>query len=219
MAKIISIVGQKGGGGKSTLALCLADWLRHGPPAARVVVLDADPQGTASIWFETATEAELFAPPVFGVKGGAVRAAVQHQADQADFLVIDTPPRFGPEAKAALMVADLVLTPVSPGPGDVWALGETATVLREAEALRGDIPAAVLLNRVDSRTAFSESVREGVEASGLGLLEATFGNRVVFPESIAGGQGPWSYAHSSKAGQEVDAVGREVLDLLGVDLA
>lgn len=215
MAKIISVVGQKGGGGKSTLALCLADWLKHGEPGARVVVIDADPQGTASLWFETATELEHGAAPVFGVKGQAVRAAVEHQADQADFIVIDTPPRFGPEAKAAIMVADFVLTPVSPGPGDVWALGETAAVLKEAESFRGAIKAAVLLNRVDSRTAFAESVRDGVDASGLSVLSASFGNRVLFPESLAAGQAPTSYARSSKAAAEVEAVGREVLEALG----
>ncbi|MEB3327588.1 MAG: hypothetical protein VKI39_07780, partial [Synechococcus sp.] len=103
----------------------------------------------------------------------------------------------------------------SPGPSDVWALDQTVEALRDVQAVRPDLQARVVLNRVDRRTALASTIEEGVRSSGLQIFETTLGNRVAYPEAIAAGQGVCSYAGASSAGKEIKALLAEVLDVVG----
>ena len=213
MPAIIALVAQKGGAGKTTIALNLADALRV--DGHRVLVVDGDPQNSARIWADVATEREVEAPTVVGATGPSLRSTVQGLVEGFDAVVIDTPPRMAAEAKAAMALSHLVLVPVSPGPSDVWALDQTIEALQEVQAIRPDLKARVVLNRVDRRTALASTIEEGVHSSGLEICAAKLGNRVAYPEAIAAGQGVCSYAGSSAAAKEVRSLYSEVLDVIG----
>lgn len=216
MPLVLSCVAQKGGAGKTTLALNLADAFMN-EAGQRVLVVDADPQGSLRIWADVAAERDVRAPTVVGVNGGSIRKTVGDLAESFDVIIIDTPPRMGREAEQAVAVSHLTLVPVAPGPADIWALSQTVDTLKHVESMRASDPvlARVVLNRVDSRTGIGANLAADAATSGLAVLQASLGNRVAFPEAMAGGQGVISYAPSTPAADEVRDLAREVLALLG----
>jgi chromosome partitioning protein len=213
MPLTIALTSQKGGSGKTTIALSLADALHA--QGKRVLVVDADAQGTARIWADVGAERGVAGAPVIGAGGASMRQAISSVAEGFDVLLVDTPPRMSVEAKTAMALAHLVLVPVSPGPADVWALTQTAEALDEVRALRPDLKARIVLNRLDRRTALAQGLGESAAASGLEVLEAALGNRIAFPEAIAAGQGVTTYAPTSAAADEVRALLAEVLAVIG----
>ena len=121
--KVIALLNQKGGAGKTTLATHLAgEFVMQGH---RVTLLDADPQGSALDWAQRRAQSghgRLYG--VFGLARDSLHQEAPQIALQADFVVIDGPPRVAALARSALLAADLVLIPVQPSAYDVWASHE-----------------------------------------------------------------------------------------------
>lgn len=137
---IIALLNQKGGVGKTTLATHISGELAS--YGHSVILLDADPQGSALDWTQRRHQQGL--PRLFSTVGLA-RETLHHEAPelarQADHLIIDGPPRIAALARSALLAADLVLIPVQPSPYDVWASVEMVTLLREAQVFRPTVAA------------------------------------------------------------------------------
>ena len=132
---IVALLNQRGGVGKTTLALHLSgQWARKGK---RITLIDADPQGSALDWSQQRTREGL--PRLFGVIGLA-RDTLHREAPElardADHIVIDGPPRVAGRMRSALLAADLVLIPVQPSPLDGWASAEMLALLAEARIYR-----------------------------------------------------------------------------------
>lgn len=212
---IVALAKQKGGVGATTAAVSLAvEALERG---MRTLLVDADPQRTALVWGEVAAEQGHRAPTVVGM------TSALHRADQLpalagghDLVVVDLPPRHDGITRSALMVADVVLLPSGGTAADVWALGDVVKLVDEARTLRPDLPAAIVITRAQTNTATGRSARGVLEQSGLPVLRATLGFRVHYPEAIAAGQGPTTYAPKSEAADEVRRLLAEVLSLGGV---
>lgn len=199
MARILAVAGQKGGAGKSTVAINVASELHA--RGARVLLVDADHQGTAVTWAGIATEAGAD-EPVTVAMGDNLRAQLPTMAAPYDWAVIDCPGRGGKRQIAAMAIADLVLLPCGPSPADAWALAETVEELGRVQELRPELRAFILANRVD-RTAIGASSREAVASLGLPLMRSTLGDRAAFREAIATGQGITSYATGAVAANEL----------------
>jgi chromosome partitioning protein len=204
---IVSMVSMKGGVGKSTIAVSLAaQWHKEG---LKVLVIDADPQGTVAQWGAVARSAGHDGPEVITLTGANLRRELTRRAKGIEAVVIDTPPRLATEARSAALVSNLVLVPLGAGPADLWSAKETLTMVAEARALRPDLAAGLVLVRIDPRTALG---RASVEAAGkLGLpLLGQIGNRVAFGEAMASGLGVADYAPRSPAAVEIEALARAV---------
>lgn len=215
MGTIVAIAGQKGGTGKSTLAVCIAAELHS--RGGRVLLVDADPQGTALTWSEVAAEAGADAPTVIAM-GDNIRRDLPRAAEGYDAAVIDCPGRAGGKRTAgALLVADVVLLPCGPGTPDVWALAESIEAVHEAQALRPELRGAIVLNRTD-RSAMSRGAREALAGAGLPVLETSIGSRVAFAEALAAGQGVTAYAGGSPAGVELRRLVDEIEALVASDV-
>jgi len=148
------------------------------------------------------------------INGKTLRPDLAHVARGFDAVVIDTPPKMAVEARAAMLVADLVLLPVCPGAPDVWALADTVAVLEDARQLRPELLARVVLNRA-TRTGLMQATKAavvglGVPVLGVLVLGVALGNRVAF----AVGQGVIDSAAKSEAALEVRRMVRAVLALL-----
>lgn len=212
MALTIAVVSQKGGVGKTTLTLNLAAALHAG--GSRVLVVDADPQGTAQVWSDIAQESGVDAPTVVATTGPSMRQVLSSMGDSFDVIVIDTPPRMNAEAKAAMLQAHVVLVPLAPGPENVWSLAQTASAIEEVQLYRPDLLVRAVLNKMDKRTALSASLRDDLGATSLQAFDNTLTARVAFPEATATGQGAVSYAPRSPAAREVAALADEILELV-----
>lgn len=211
---IVAVAGQKGGAGKSTVAVNVAAELVH--RGRSVLLVDADPQGTSRTWAEVAAEAGRPSPTV------AAMGATMHRPDQLprlrssfDCVVVDCPPRAGDVQRAALMVADVAVLPCGPSAADAWALAGSLEAVAEARALRPQLVAVVLLTRVQGRTALGRGARDVLAESGLPLLRASLGYRVAYAEALAAGRGVTDYAPADRAAVEVRGLVDELEALLG----
>lgn len=216
MPTIIAMVGQKGGSGKTTTTLSIAAeaHLR----GLKVLIADADPQGSARTWAAVASEMEREIPTVIGVgEGFHDRNQLPLLARDFDLVCIDCPPRHGKLQRAAMMLANLAIVPCPPAALDAWALGETVDLIEEAQTIRPNLKARILITRKQAGTVLGQNSRQFLSESGLSLLKTELGFRVAYQEAPAAGQGITSYDPRGQASDEVRSLVSEVLLLAKVD--
>ena len=197
---IVAVVAEKGGSGKSTVAINIAAELAS--RGLRALLVDADVQGTSLTWAGIAADDK--APRTVAL-GDNLRAELPRIAAEHDWTIVDCPGQASKRAAAAVLLADVALLPCAPSPADAWALATTAKLIGEARELRPDLRAAVLFTRVD-RSTIGTSARAAVEGLGVPVLASTLGNRVAYVEAIAAGLGVTRYAPRSAAAAEVRAL-------------
>ncbi len=184
---IVALLNQKGGVGKTTLALHLAgEWASRDQ---RVMLIDADPQGSSLDWSEARAREGL--PRRFAVIGLA-RDTLHREAPElargADHVVIDGPPRVAGLMRSALLAADLVLIPVQPSPFDGWASAEMLALLREARMFRPSLVARFVLNRCGARTIIARETAKALAEHDPPVLASAIGQRVGFADAAQSGR-------------------------------
>jgi chromosome partitioning protein len=209
---IVTLLGQKGGVGKSTTAICLA--MEAFERGSKVLLVDADPQGTLRTWSEVALENDQSVPNVIAVDASMHRPGqLDALAAGHDWTFIDCPPRHGDVQRSALMVADLALLPCGPSASDVWALSSSLELVESARALRPSLVAAILISRKQPRTSLGKDARSVLEKSGVRVLDSELFYRVAYQEAVAEGAGVTS-RRRDPAGKEVKRLFEEVEKLV-----
>jgi chromosome partitioning protein len=206
---IVALLNQKGGVGKTTLALHLAGtWANNGK---RVVVVDPDPQGSALDWSEQ--RAKEAVPRLFGVLGLA-RDTLHREAPEiardADYVVIDGPPRVATLMRSALLAADLIVIPTQPSPFDGWASGEILRLFQEARVFRPQLVARFVLNRCGARTVIARETAEALADHEPPVLAARVGQRVVFADAAGTGRLVCEVPQGEAATREITALAAEI---------
>ena len=206
---IVALLNQKGGVGKTTLALHLAgEWARRGK---RVTVIDADPQGSALDWSEQRAREGLERP--FGVIGLA-RDTVHREAPElartCDHVIIDGPPRIAGLMRSALLAADLVLIPAQPSPFDGWASAEMLKLIAEARIFRPQLAARFVLNRCGARTILARETAKALARHDPPMLASMIGQRIVFADAARTKRLVADINDDSSAVREIVALAAEV---------
>lgn len=215
-ARVIAVVNQKGGAGKSTLAMLLAGSLAD--DGMRVLVADADPQNTSMRW---ASAGEGFPAEVEDVSEaeGKLHKHLKKRLDRYDYIVIDTPPAAtAPVTASALRIAHLALVPVIPSPPDMWASLRIREAIQAAQDDRNpDLIARIVVNQAQLNTVLAREVLALLPEFGIPMLAAQLKSRTAYRQCAALGTGIAALgSRAALASLEVEALRREVEFLLAV---
>lgn len=214
---IISVVNGKGGVGKSTIAINLAGSLSH--QKARVLLADADPQGTTIGWLnaregqppEKLNSTGLRVTPL-PWSAAELGNRLTTEARSVDFTIIDCGPANGRIERAALALSDYAIIPVTPSPYDIRSAKTTIDLIQEGKKEAGlRVKAFLLVSRKVVGTNLGEDVREALKVFELPILKTDICQRVALCEAGIVGQTVHEYAPGSIAAEEFDNLAGEVL--------
>ncbi len=205
----IAVANQKGGTGKTTLALNLAAGLRQ---RGSTLVLDADPQATISQWVGMNDDLSHL-PAVLPLAPGEAPARIAHGARGHDYLVVDCPPTLQTTTVTDVLNAvDVVLVPIQPSPVDLWASVEISAMVRDARRRNPQLKAFVVLNQLDSRNALSRSMHEALAELEFPTLRAGIARRAAYRSAAVEGTSVYGLGHRGQAAaREIEAIIEELL--------
>jgi chromosome partitioning protein len=214
-AKILTIANQKGGSGKTCVAMTLAG--AFGRRGFSVALVDGDEQGTATSWYASAPEGKPFPARVTNLAAARNNFSrpVRELVSEYEVIVIDTPGAMeSPVLTQALAIADVALVPMIPAPGDLWA---TAPLIKLLDLVRGTNPGLkvrVVPNMVQG-TSIAEDAMETLRDLGLEVATSSLGLRTAYRQAIGLGCTVLDLK-DPKAIDEVDKLTTEALELLGL---
>lgn len=204
--KICVFINEKGGVGKSSISInCAAALHRQG---RKVVLVDADPQGTTRDW-RSASPEDANLPSVIVADRPELMKTLRSSIN-ADIVIIDTPAKADKMTSSAIGIADSAIIVMQPSAADIWASAAAVKMIQSKRDLGGSIEAAIVINRVRANTKLSKEVLAGEwNAYGISQLKTTVGDRTAFAQAM--GDGVSIY-------ETRDSVGKAHIDALIAEL-
>ncbi len=210
LSKVITISQQKGGSGKTTLAvhLALAFIKYHN---LKVAVIDTDPQGSLGKWFMIRTEKKVSndnltfkTASLWGAQYESKTLKKDH-----DIVIIDTPPKIESDARPSIESADLVLIPVAASHVDFWATGAIVDIAKKANK-----KILIQINRSSQRSKLISKTNEFIKSLDLSATKTIIGNRQVFAASMGEGKTAIEKQKKSNAVEEIKNLSEQILSEL-----
>lgn len=215
-ARVLSLLSQKGGSGKTTITMQLAAGLSL--RGYRVAICDLDPQESASRWHASAPQGIPFPASLTRLQGdtAALRKALKVQAKQADFILLDCPPSVDhAHTLAAVALSDYALVPVIPSPTDLWSTRAIEKLIMARMQTGASLKAAMLPNRV-TRTTLAADVLDVMRDFSLPTLDAPLTQRNAYSQSAVRGTSVYGLGRAASAAQtEIDRLVESILEHLG----
>ena len=191
----LSLIAQKGGTGKTTLALSLA--VAAEAAGKTTLIIDLDPQASACKWGDR-RRAE--APAVIDAQPSRLANALEKAAHAGvDLAIVDTPARVEHAAAEAARASDLVIIPCKPSIYDLETLHATIELVKS----RAKRPPVVVLHAVPAQGTRHEQAMQAIRAMGVAVCPALIGQRVAFEYAAQLGQSAPEYEPDGKAAAEI----------------
>jgi chromosome partitioning protein len=195
---IISLVNQKGGTGKTTIALNLAyaiSKLGH-----KTLLVDADPQGSSLQWQAIANNNSF---TVVRHPKANFHKNIEKVAERFKMVVIDAPPGTGGISKSILLCTNLAIVPVAPSPLDIWSSKEIIALIREIRKYNRKLRAKLLISKKIVGTTLGRDVRESLKGYRMGIFDTEICERIAYVKAIIDGRSVLEYAPNSEAANEI----------------
>lgn len=202
---IISFLNQKGGVGKTTLSVNVAACLAR--QGHRVLLIDADKQGSASTWASLRQDAPF--QVVSMARANMARDALKLASDYTH-TVIDGPPHAEEIARSCIVASDFVALPIEPSGLSTWASNLTVRQVSEAQEFKPSLKCGFVVSRKIGKTVIGRDIRNMAAEAGLPILQAEIEQRVAFAEGMTMGQTIFEWAGDSPAAHEIEQLTKEI---------
>jgi len=180
---IVAILNQKGGSGKTTLSVNLARGLQQ--DGGQVVIVDADPQGSARDW-HAAGDGELIT--VVGLDRPTLAKDIKAISNTYEWILIDGAPQLADMSISAIKCADIVLIPVQPSPYDIWATEDLVDVIKARQQITDGSPkAAFIISRQITNTNLGKEIRETLVGYELPIFKNGTFQRIIYAKTAGTG--------------------------------
>lgn len=195
----VAVIGQKGGSGKTTVALGLAAAAILASKST--IVIDLDPQANATNWSDRRQENGIEEPVVISCQVGRLPQTLDKaEKNHADIAIIDTPGKGSEAGIAAAKAADFVLIPIQPQIFDM----ETLATVRDMLRMGGNPPAAVVINRAPIQgQRHSDAMELARDVGGFEVCPVYLSNRTIYGDAMSYGKTAMEQKPDSKAADEL----------------
>ena len=205
---IISLVNQKGGVGKTTIAINLACCIAR-DTGKRILLIDADPQASCLHWQGIADN------PAFDVihhPEADFHQKIDELARGYQHIVIDSPPGTTDTTLSILLVSNLAVIPITPSPLDLWSSEEIEGLIREARTHNKKLKGKLLISKKIVGTTPGRDARDALQDRyRMGVFKTEIGQRIAYVKALISGQGVIEYEPASEAAQEIVSLGKEII--------
>ena len=206
--KVISVLNQKGGSGKTTIATHLARAIQL--KGFSVLLVDSDPQGSSRDWAAVNEENPV---PVVGIDRPTIERDLKRIAEK-DYVIIDGAPQAADLAISAIKASDIIIIPVQPSPYDIWATSDLVDLVKQRiEMTDGKLKAVFVVSRTIKGTKIGKEISVALSDYGLPVLETSITQRVIYPTSASMGSSVLDKEPTGEASKEINNLTNEVLSI------
>ena len=210
LSKVITISQQKGGTGKTTLAvhLALAFIEYHN---LKVAIIDTDPQGSLGKWFMIRTEKKVSNENLTFKTASLWGAQYESKTlkNDHDIVIIDTPPKIESDARPSIEAADLVIIPMAASHVDFWATGAIVDIAKKANK-----KILVQINRSSQRSKLIKKTKDFIKSLDLSSTKTIIGNRQIYTSSMGEGKTAVEKQKKGNAIEEIKNLSEQILSEL-----
>ncbi|MBD1109086.1 ParA family protein [Pelagibacterales bacterium SAG-MED27] len=210
LSKVITISQQKGGTGKTTLAVHLAmAFIKY--HNLKVAIIDTDPQGSLGKWFMIRSERKVSNENLTFKTASLWGAQYESKTlkNDHDIVIIDTPPKIESDARPSIEAADLVLIPMAASHVDFWATGAIVEIAKKANK-----KILAQINRSSQRSKLIDKTKDFIKSLDLQSTDTIIGNRQIYTSSMGEGKTAVEKQRKGNAVDEIKKLSGQILNQL-----